>query len=268
MKFSGRSILRWGLLIVQVIMLVPILWFASRLFLPRDYTSKTAEILPLQLAGGPFQTSYYGTKFPRGIVIIATGDGGWSNQWEEPLALHTAAAGFAVGGWDCRKFATTRTFGHAELVASFNASVAAVRKRAELPADCPVWYTGWSTGAEWAVAAAASPDRERHLVGVLSVSPGDVSRYGISKSDLLGLPPQGPDTYQLASFAPDLHGVAMVAFTGSLDPLTEVKWLDALHPQTPHKHVLMPGATHDMNHADPRFLAEFDMAVQWTLDRR
>lgn len=263
---SKRMILRRVLLGIQIVMLAPIGWFLYHMFMPRNYSSKTAEVLPLKLSSGAFETLYYATAHPKGILIVATGDGGWSGQWEEPVAIHAAAAGFAVGGWDCRKFADSRTFDQAKLVEAFNAAVEAVRKRAGLAENSPVWFTGWSTGAEWAVAAAASKDREINLVGILSAAGGDRSRYGISSSDLLGEEPQGPDTYALADLAPALHGLRIVLFSGGLDPLDDTLWLKSLHPQTPHKLVEIPDATHDMNGAGSRFLSEFDMAVQWTLD--
>jgi len=265
-KSTVRVFLRRTFLVVQLLLLIPILWFLWHLLMPRDFTSRKAEVLPLQLSSGPFETLYYAAEHPRGIIIVATGDGGWSGQWEEPVALHASAAGYAVGGWDCRKFADTRKFDHAKLVEAFNAAVAAVRKRAGLPEDTPVWFTGWSTGAEWAVAAAASPDREKHLVGVLPAAPGDRSRYGLTKSDLLGLQPQGPDTYAMADLAGSLHGVKLVQFAGELDVLDDTDWITKMHPETPHKLVTLPATPHDMGGANTRFLAEFDMAIQWTLD--
>lgn len=260
------TIIRRCFTVVQILLLIPIGWFLYHLFMPRLYTSKKAEVIPLELSSGKFETLYYPARHPKGVLIVATGDGGWSGQWEEPVALHAAASGFAVGGWDCRKFCNTRTFDHAKLVEAFNAAVAAVRKRAALPADAPVWFTGWSTGAEWAVNAAASPDREKHLVGILAVSPGDRSRYGLTANDLLGIQPEGPDTYALADLAPALHGVRIVQFAGELDVLDNTEWIQSLHAETPHKLVVIPQATHDMNGADARFLSEFDMAVQWMLD--
>ena len=155
MKASIWKWLRRVLLVIQLLLLLPICWFIYHLLMPRGYSSAKAEVLPLNLTTGAFQTSYYAAANPKGVLIVATGDGGWSGQWEEPMALHAAAAGYAVGGWDCRKFANTRTFNQAQLVEAFNAAVAAVRQRAKLPATCPVWFTGWSTGAEWALAAAA-----------------------------------------------------------------------------------------------------------------
>ena len=266
MKSPFRVILRRIFSVVQLLLLIPILWFIWHLLVPRNFSSNKAEVLPLDLSSGLFETLYYAADHPKGIIIVATGDGGWSGQWEEPVALHAAAAGYAVGGWDCRKFADTRKFDHAKLVEAFNAAVGAVRKRSNLPEDTPVWFTGWSTGAEWAVAAAASGDREKHLVGVLSAAPGDRSRYGLTKSDLLGMQPQGPDTYALADLAPALHGVRLVQFAGELDVLDDTGWITKMHPETPHKLVSLPATPHDMGGAGRRFLSEFDMAIQWTLD--
>ncbi len=266
MTLSKRVILRRALLVIQILFLLPILWFIYHLVMPRGFTSTTAEVLPLELSTGKFQTTYYPAKDPKGIVIVATGDGGWSNQFEEPLARHLAASGFAVGGWDCRKFADTRKFNQAQLAESFNAAVAAVRKRAGMPAESPVWFTGWSTGAEWSLAAAASTDREKHLVGVLAAAPGDRSRYGITASDLLGLDPSGPDTFALVDLASGLKGVRVVQFAAALDVMDDVKWIESLGPETPHKVVTIPSAPHDMGGAGPRFQSDFDMAVQWMLD--
>ncbi|MEI8038742.1 MAG: hypothetical protein WCJ14_10150 [Verrucomicrobiota bacterium] len=263
---SHRVWLRRSLLALQILLLIPIGWFMIHVFMPRGYTSNTAEVLPLTLTTGTFQTSYYAAPHPKGILIVATGDGGWSKQWEEPVAQHAAAVGYAVGGWDCRKFADTRKFNQAQLAEAFNAAVDAVRKRAKLPDNCPVWFTGWSTGAEWAVAAAASPHRPKHLLGVLAVAPGDRSRYGITRKDLLGLTATGPDSFSLAALAPTLHGVRIAEFSAALDPLDDAKWLDSLSAKTPHKLVKIPGVPHDMGRAGERFLSEFDMAIQWMLD--
>lgn len=261
-----KTFLRRLLWVIQILLLLPIVWFLYHLLMPRTYSSDLAETLPLQLSSGPFETLYFPAEHPKGIIIVATGDGGWSKQWEEPVALHAAAAGYAVGGWDCRKFADTRKFDHGQLVESFNAAVAAVRKRAALPEDTPVWFSGWSTGADWSVAAAASPEREKHLVGVLAAASGDFSRYGITQSDLLGIQPTGPDTFALADLAPALHGVRIVQFAGEYDVLDNTEWIGRMHQATPHKLVTIPAANHDMNGAAARFLSEFDMAIQWMLD--
>jgi len=277
MTFKPRILLSRLLLVVQILLFIPIGWFFYHLGAPREFSNKDIEVLPLQLSTGAFQTTYYDAKSPKGVLIIASGDGGWgrywdkiskqwTGQWEEPLAQHAVAAGFAVGGWDCRKFADTRKFNQAQLTEAFNAAVAAVRKRAKLPDDCPVWYTGWSTGAEWAVAAAASPNREKHLIGVLPVSPDDQSRYGITKGDLEGLSVKDADSFFLHDLAAGLRGIRIVQFHGGLDPMDNSTWQDALGSGTPHKLNKIPGVPHDMGKAGPRFLSEFDMAIQWMLD--
>lgn len=266
MSVSKRTIFRYTLLVIQILLLIPIGWFIYHVMMPRGFTSKVAEVLPLHLSTGDFQVLYRGAKNPKGVLIIATGDGGWSNQWEEPLAVHASDAGYVVAGWDCRKFADTRSFSQGQLVEAFNAAVDVVRKKARLPGACPVWYAGWSTGAEWAVAAAASPDRDKHLVGILAAAPGDRSRYGINASDLLGLDPQGEGSYALKDHASALKGLRVVQFAAGLDPLDDAGWLASLGPETPHQLVKIPDVPHDMGGAGPRFLAEFDMAIQWMAD--
>ena len=104
---------------------------------------------------------------------------------------------------------------------SFNAAVSAVRKRAELPADCPVWFTGWSTG---------------------------------------------PGSYAVKDLAAKLRGVRLVQFAGEHDVLDDTEWIKSIPAEVPHKLVEIPGVSHDMGGAGDRFMAEFDMAIQWTLD--
>ncbi len=78
----------------------------------------------------------------------------------------------------------------------------------------------------------------------------------------------GEDSFALAELAPALQGLCIAQFSAGLDPLDDVKWLDALGPKTPHQLVRIPGVPHDMGGAGPRFLAEFDMAIQWMMDAR
>ena len=266
MKSKLGKLLRWILIGVLVVAAVLLVKFVLHLLLPRTFVGK-GDPIPLHLSTGDFQVLYYcEADEPKGILIVATGDGGWSDQWEEPVAKHAVSRGFAVGGWDCRKFADTRSFNQAQLTEAFNAAVAAVRERADLDDDTPVWYTGWSTGAEWALAAAATPAREKHLVGVLPAAPGTRSRYGLTKSDLLGLDPQGPGSFALTDLAPGLAGVRVAQFAAGLDPMDDVDWIRKCGPLTPYKVVDIPGVLHDMGRGGAKFLKEFDAAVQWTID--
>ena len=253
------------LLILLLILLALLVKFILHLLLPRNYAG-SGETLPLKLESGDFSTLYYsGTEAPLGIVIVGTGDGGWS-YWEERVAKHLAGKNYAVGGWDCRKFADTRSFNQSQLAAAWTAAAAAVRERAGLPEDAPVWYGGWSTGAEWAAAAAADPARPDSFAGLLLAAPGERSRYGLTKGDLLGLNPTGPGTFALADLAPQLTDVPVAQFSAGLDPLDDATWLEQL--KSPHRLIPISGVLHDMDGAGGKFLAEWDRAMEWTLSAR
>ena len=100
--------------IVLIVLLVALVKFILHLVLPRNFHA-SGEVIPLDLSSGKFQVLYYcKTDDPKGIVILGTGDGGWS-YWEENTAQSLISKGYAVGGWDCRKFADTRTYDQAKL---------------------------------------------------------------------------------------------------------------------------------------------------------
>ena len=255
----GRRIL-WGLLTA---LLGALGWFIWHWVTPRNYKA-TGEPLPLHLEGGLHNVLFYcRTPEPRGIVIVGTGDGGWS-YWEERTSLALASRNYAVGGWDCRKFADTRVYGQKELIAGFNAAVEAVRKRAGLSDDAPVWYGGWSTGAEQSVAAAATSNRPKQLRGLWLAGPGERGRYGITTADLLGKTPTGPGSFALADLGADLRGLPVAQFTAGLDPLDDTDWLDSY--EGPKRLIKMKGMLHDMGGAGEEFQAELEKALQWTLN--
>ncbi len=231
-----------------VALLLTVVKFVLHLLLPRNFAGSGVK-LPLPLNGGPFNVLYYcGEQAPRGVVIVGSGDGGWS-YWEENVAKHLAERGYAVGGWDCRKFADTRAYGHDELVRGFSAAVDAVEGRAGV-SNVPIWYGGWSTGAEQSVAAASSPDRPSRLVGLLLAAPGAHGRYGITTSDLLGVEPSGPGSFALADLAPGLHDLRVVQFAAGLDPLDDVDWIQSV--AAPHRVIDLPRTLHDMGGARRR----------------
>ena len=258
-----RRWLRRTLAILGIVVLMLLVKFIMHLVLPRNFRG-SGEILPIELPHGRYQTLYYNeTDEPLGIVILGTGDGGWS-YWEENVAKHLVAKGYAVGGWDCRGFADTRTYDQAELAAGFRAAVEAVRKRAELEDEIPVWYGGWSTGAEQSVAAAADPERPPGLVGLLLAAPGEHGRYGITEGDLLGVEPSGPGSFALADLAPKLEGLKIVQFAAGLDPLDDTTWQNQLG-KIPHLIIKLPNCLHDMGGAGDEFLQKLDEAMKWTL---
>ena len=261
-KPPGRSWLRHILVFSGLVVLALLTKFILHLLLPRN-VSATGEMLSLQLPGGPFQVPCFcGPQRPKGIIILGTGDGGWS-YWEENTAKHLADKGYAVGGWDCRKFADSRKYDQAQLCAGFLAAVGAVRQRTGAEDSAPVWYGGWSTGAEQSVAAAACADRPPQLVGLLLAAPSTRGRYGITTGDLLGGTPTGPDSFALADMAAQLKGLRVVQFAAGLDPLDDEEWIKHLPP--PYHLIRLPGKLHDMGNAGPEFQSKVDEAIAWTL---
>lgn len=258
-----RRWLRRTLTVLGIVILVLLVKFIMHLVLPRNFRG-SGEILPIELPHGHYQTLYYNeTDEPRGIVILGTGDGGWS-YWEEKVARHLVAKGYAVGGWDCRGFADSRKYDQVELAAGFRAAVEAVRKRADLDDEDPVWYGGWSTGAEQSVAAAAVSERPPGLIGLLLAAPGEHGRFGITESDLLGMEPSGPGAFALADLAAKLGGLRIAQFAAGLDPLDDTTWLKHLG-KTPHLILKLPNSLHDMGGAGDEFLKKLDEAMKWTL---
>jgi phosphatidylglycerol lysyltransferase len=257
-------VLRRVLVVVGVVVLALLVKFVLHLVLPRNF-SGSGEVLPLTLPHGTFQTLYYNQSAePKGVVIVGTGDGGWS-YWEEKVSKHLSEKGYAVGSWDCRKFADSRSYDQAELAAGFREAVGAVRKRSGAKEDCPVWYFGWSTGAEQSVAAAAAEgNRPAGLTGLLLAAPGKVGRYGITESDLLGMEPSGPGAFPLEDLAPNLAGLKVVQFVAGLDPLDDTTWQGRLG-NVPVKNFELPTSLHDMGGAGEEFLGKLDAAMAWTL---
>ncbi len=257
-----RKRLKWILWSVLLVIVVLLGLFVRHLVTPRNFPG-TGEKLPLPAITPDFYTLYYGgADKPRGIVILGTGDGGWS-YWEENTATHLAAKGFAVGGWDCRKFADTRQYGLAELAAGFSAAVEEVRKRSQADESTPIWYGGWSTGAEQSLAAASVADRPAQLKGLLMAAPGTHGRYGITEQDLLGVDPSGPGAFALADIAKDIKGIRVVQFAAGLDPMDDTDWIKSL--SVPYKVVDLPGKLHDMGQAGDDFQKKLDEAIEWTL---
>ena len=257
-----RRWLRRTLIVLGIVILILLVKFIMHLVLPRNFRG-SGEILPLKLPHGSYQTLYYNeTDEPHGIVILGTGDGGWS-YWEENVAKHLMKEGFAIGGWDCRKFADSRTYDHAQLCAGFEAAVAAVRERCDPEAQLPVWYGGWSTGADQSVAAAISVNRPPNLVGLLLAAPGTRGRYGITSSDMLGITPEGPDTFSLVELAQKLGGIDVIQFIAGLDPMDDQEFLASY--TGPKLMLKLPGLMHDMGGAGPEFLKKVDQAIEWSL---
>lgn len=236
--------------------------FIVHLVKPRNFDATGSEIV-LHLKGGDFKCPWFPPSkksTAKGIVVLGTGDGGWS-YWEDNTAQALAANGYAVIGWDCRDFADSRFYDHSDLVDGFHSAADSAQSQLGTP-GLPLWYGGWSTGAEQSVAAAGSPDRPKPLMGLLLAAPGERGRYGISTSDLLGVTPTGDDTFALADFASQLDGLHVAQFAAGLDPMDHTDWLTEL--RTPHKIFELPGCLHDMGGAGEEFQAKLREAIRWS----
>jgi hypothetical protein len=253
---------RWQLFF-GVVLVLGVVYLLYHRMTPRG-TVATGTRLTLQLNGGPLDCAFFGPtngSNPLGLVVLGTGDGGWS-YWEENTAISLSNHGYAVMGWDCRKYADSRRYTHSDLVNGFKAATEAGSKECGSN-DLPVWYGGWSTGAEQSVAAAGSSNRPKQLVGLLLAAPGSRGRFGINTSDLLGITPSGEDSFALKDWADQLDGLHVAQFVAGLDPLDDTQWLESL--KTPTKQFLLPNALHDMGGAGEEFQKNLLEAIHWTL---
>lgn len=216
------------------------------------------EPVAIETAHGPFTLGVYpAAGRARAALLLASGDGGWTD-FEEKMARALAADGFAVVGWDSRRYAGLGAYDAAALARDMRAALGTVRHDA-----LPVVLAGYSTGTEQVTAFAAGPSRPARLAGLLLLAPGHRGRYGIKASDLLGIPPTGPDTFALADLAPALAGVPVFQIHGEHDPLAQTEWLDRL--PGPHHLEVYPDGWHNFRGAPPDFLDLVVRGAQWVL---
>ena len=238
----------YGLLLVVLVGIgVAVWWLLRPKHYPTQGTLLTSDDLP-----GSFSVFYFPPPEPpaRAIILIGSGDGGWS-YWEEKVCQFLARENFAVVGWDTRAFAQS-PYDHPALAKAFSAAISAAREElGEDSAQLPVIYGGWSTGAEQSVPAAASEFHDPALVGLLLVAPGGRGRFGLEKSDLLGITPTGPGTFALGDYATALRPFRIAQLHAGIDPLDNITWIDA-HPG-PHRLIVQPKSLHDFGGAGETF---------------
>lgn len=226
-------------------------------------TSKAFTPLDVPGARGPLPVYLYKPTSPfRGVVLFASGDGGWKS-FEDKICQELAVNGFCVIGWDCRKYADAGAYTQAILMADFAAAIREGSRAAGSP-DKPLILAGFSTGAEQAVAAAAGKPRLSGLRGVLVIAPGERGRYGITTSDLMCITPQGEGSFALTEHSPGLAGLRLFQIHGEHDPLSQTHWLGSL--TIPHKLKVYPNGWHTFQGGPPDFLALVVKAADWLLD--
>jgi hypothetical protein len=122
-------------------------------------------------------------------VVYGSGDGGWFGAAIGMFDL-IAAAGYPAAGFSTRALLKIEQARHAPLSAgqiaqSYQVILDAARRDLGLPADTPAVLTGWSRGASLAVVAAAEPDIDRTVTGIVAI--------GLPREDELDTEPGGDD---------------------------------------------------------------------------
>ena len=216
----------------------------------------------LKLPRMPFSVRIYQAHTGcRALVLFASGDGGWK-AFEDKICRYLASQGFCVVGWDSRKFADPGFYDQKVLAAGFAAALDEARRISGVR-DVPVVFSGYSTGAEQAVAAAAVSPRQPKLLGLLIIAPAERGRYGITLSDLMGIQPVGEGSFGLSELAQRVDGLRVVQIHGEHDPLDSIEWLG--HLNTPHQLRTYPDGWHFFKDGPPDFLKLLADAIDWIL---
>jgi phosphatidylglycerol lysyltransferase len=218
----------------------------------------------VQLKRGPLDILHYipgDPSFaarPQAVIVFGTGDGGFTG-WEDRVCRTFQAEGCEVITFDCFKYSHT-DYDLPTLQADLN-TLAHAFPHSGL--KIPVILSGWSMGADQAVAAAGGPARPADLVGLLLISPSARSRYGEREPDRWNVPPTGAGTFALDDFATKLDGLRVAQWDASLDLLDSDSWLKDV--STTHKAYVFKPAFHDYAGASDAFLADLKQTVAWIL---
>lgn len=221
--------------------------------------------VPLEITGhsGNLPVRLYKPHPPfQGLILFASGDGGWK-PFEDRICRNLAANGFCVVGWDCRKYADAGVYDQQALVSDMTKAMNAGAEAASCPRS-PSILAGYSTGAEQALAAASAHPRPDGLKGVLIIAPGERGRYGITTSDLIGLTPTGKGSFALTDLSPGLKGLRLFQIHGEHDPLAQTEWLKSL--QIPHKLEVYPDGWHMFKGGPKDFQNLLMQGARWVFD--
>ncbi len=198
---------------------------------------------------------------PLGVVVFASGDGGWNN-WEDTVSHALQTNGFTVLGINSADYAKT-DYDLATLQADYDTIAQTVLSK--YPASPPPLIVGgWSMGAAQAVAVAGGPNPPRELIGVLIASALSRGRYGLRISDQADILPSGAGTFGVADFTSGVNGLRIVQWHAGGDTVDSTAWLANL--RTPHREMDFPDADHGFNGPDPKFLKQFVESAFWIVN--
>jgi hypothetical protein len=98
---------------------------------------------------------------------------------------------------------------------------------------------------------------------LLLVAPGERGRYGITTSDLMGIPPHGEGSFAVRDLAPVLSSLPVAQIHGTLDPLDSTEWLAQL--KASHRLYTIKAEGHSYGDAGSEFLYVIVEAARWLL---
>ena len=140
---------------------------------PAGMRESSTEVV---LHGQPLTLHLISPQTPRPfapLVLYASGDGGWFGA--AVGMFHTLAkSGFPVVGISTKALMHieqqwSRPLTVAHVVAGYQQIIDAARVRLQQPPEAPVVLTGWSRGASLGVLVTASPDADRHVIGLVAI---------------------------------------------------------------------------------------------------
>jgi phosphatidylglycerol lysyltransferase len=234
-------------------------------FAPSAWALHDVAPTSVRLERGDYAARFYlptAAHSVRALVVLGSGDGGWS-YWEERVAQHLAKRHVAVVGVDFQLYAAS-AYTADILRADFRQLITELRQRVPGTEATPVLYGGWSMGAEQALpAASVLAERTPGLRGLLLISPGARGRYGLSLRDRLGLAPTGADTFALREHAPGCADLRLAVFHAGLDLLDDLQWFHGVPLELRRWDTAR--TFHDFAGASDEFLDQLDEAVKWCL---
>ena len=222
-------------------------------------------VVPLTHAGLA-QVRYYEPDAtpPNAVLILGSGDGGWS-AWEDAVSRYLREAGIYVVGFDFRAY--SKTDYDAQKLGQDMATLAQDGLKRCKDESVPVIYGGWSMGAVQAIPAAAWKGHPKNLKGVLLMSADSRGRFGLRREDEIGLkPPTGPGTFALADYTKALGNLRIAQIHGKADFMASTSWISAQDPKT-HALYMIPGANHGFDGPTQDFFDEgwLTHAIDWIL---
>ena len=140
------------------------------------------------------------------VVLYASGDGGWFGA-AVGMFRTIAAGGYPAVGFSTRSLLKIEQAGHSplsgnQIAESYRAILEAGRRALALPPDAPAVLSGWSRGASLAVLAAAEPEIDGAITGVVAV--------GLPRDERLDVEPgdDGDPSDTEATVSSGRHGAA------------------------------------------------------------